>query len=117
MSKPEKDENPLLLVQVTTIEQKFVFAKEIPASPVFERPTAHGWTSVVFPNIHDQNTILETWLDEVHKWLRDRDIKAVFWCYAHGVEKKQMNRLSPVFFFKDSLEAASMMWRFKGEFA
>lgn len=107
--------NQLLHVQVTSVKQSFMHPKELPKPPEFERPTAYGWHSVVFPDVHDENTVLELWLDEAYKWLKARDIKAVFWCYAHGTEKKQQNRISPVFFFKDDLHAAAMMWRFKGE--
>lgn len=89
--------------------------KEEEPTIVFERPTPHGWYTVVFPKVHDQNTILELWLDQVHEWFKLRDIKQKFWCFAHGVEKKEMNRISPVFFFKDEMDAASMMWRFNGE--
>ena len=110
-----KIDNPLLMLQVTSIQQKFMMPQEVPAPPVFERPKAYGWHSVVFPNVHDENTILELWLDRVYKWLNERNIKAYFWCYAHGVEKKQANRISPVFFFKDDIHAAAMMWLFNGE--
>jgi hypothetical protein len=114
-TKPVKLDDPLLMVQVTSVQQRFVKPSELPAQIEFERPTAYGWHTVVFPLIHDENTVLELWNNEVFEWIKDQEITRYFWCYAHGVEKKLQNRISPVYFFKDSLNAARMMWRFKGE--
>jgi hypothetical protein len=81
----------------------------------FERRVCHGWHAVVFPTVHDQNTVLELWLYDVFEWMKMRGFTDYFWCYAHGIEKKDQNRLSPAFFFKDEMHACNMMWRFKGE--
>jgi len=81
----------------------------------FERPNVYGWHTVVFPKIHDGNTNLEIWQQEVYKWFVLRGIIKYTSCYAHGIEKKEQNKISPVFFFKDEFEAAQMMWRFAGE--
>ena len=113
--KPAKLTDPLLMRQVTSVQQRFVMPADMPAVPKFERPKAHGWYSIVFPSIHDENTVLELWMDEVYEWLKMRGVKAYFSCFAHGTEKKEWNRISPVFFFKDELAAVSCMWRFKGE--
>jgi hypothetical protein len=81
----------------------------------FERPNPHGWYSVVFPHITEDKVIIELWLNDALKWQRERGIKRFSWTFVHGVEKKFQSHISPIFFFKDSLEAMSAVWRFNGE--
>lgn len=83
---------------------------------LFERPTPHGWHTVAFPLVHDQNTVLELWLDEARKWINERGISRWTFAFAHGLPaKKHGERISPIFFFRDSFDANRFAWRFKGE--
>ncbi len=82
----------------------------------FEQPMAYGWITVAFPNIHDQNTVLELWLDEARKWINASGITQWSFAFAHGLPaKKHGERISPVFFFRVPMEASRFGWRFKGE--
>jgi hypothetical protein len=83
---------------------------------VFERPTPYGWYTVVFPNKHDLEGEfhLATWWNDAHEWMRLEGIK-VFSTYVRGVDKKHRDVSSPVFFFKDRMDAMRVSWRWSGE--
>ena len=91
---------------------------------VFERPRPFGWHAVVFPQIHDQNTNIELWIESVYAWLDMRciDRHGLFWALAHEKRKRKkgeeeaVDHVSPVFFFLDKWSAIQMKWRFSGEF-
>lgn len=82
----------------------------------FERPTPYGWYTVAFPEIHDQNTILEIWLNEARLWINEKGIERWSFAFAHGLPvKKNGERLSPLFFFREEMDAYRFCWAFKGE--
>jgi hypothetical protein len=81
---------------------------------VFPRPTAYGWYTVVFPHIHDQNMLLDLWVDQVLAWCRAHSIQGYYWLFERGT-KKDGDRMSPVFFFRERLDAKRIEWRFSGE--
>jgi hypothetical protein len=80
----------------------------------FERPLCYGWTTVVFPQVHDENTVLEIWIADAFAWIDEHKINKLFWTFAHG-KKKDGERISPMFFYKDRMDAIHMKWRFNGE--
>lgn len=81
----------------------------------FDRPTPHGWFTVVFPGITSLTRPLDMWVAELLQFLRDSDIKEYSWTYLHGTPRKFDDILSPVLFFKDRMEAKLVEWRFSGE--
>lgn len=82
----------------------------------FERPTPFGWYTAAFPEIHDQNTILEIWLDETRSWINNEKIERWTFSFAHGLPvKKNGERLTPMFFFREEMDAYRFVWRFRGE--
>jgi hypothetical protein len=86
----------------------------------FQRPTPHGWLTLVFPHIHDQNTNLEVWVDQVYQFFDSHQISrsGLFWCLTPQIKVKKgdIAAVSPVFFFKDKWSAIQTKWRFSGEF-
>ena len=93
-----------------------LFQKKDVETIQFERPTAYGWYTAAFPEIHDQNTILEIWLDDARKWINDEKIDRWTFGFAHGLPmKKNGDRLSPLFFFREEMDAYRFVWRFRGE--
>jgi hypothetical protein len=83
---------------------------------VFERPTPHGWFTVVFPNVHDLEGEfhLSLWWNDAHDWMRAEGIKS-FSTFVRGTGKKHRDVSSPVFFFRDRLDALKVVWRWSGE--
>lgn len=82
----------------------------------FERPTPHGWYTVVFPEVDDRDTVMELWLDEARKWINESNITKWTSAFAHGLPpKKHGERISPVFYFREEMDAYRFCWRFKGE--
>lgn len=82
---------------------------------VYERPTPYGWYTVVFPKINsEQDYHMALWLDEALAWVRQQEIKEFSWTFAHGT-KKDGDKTSPVFFFKDRYQALRSSWRLSGE--
>ncbi|QBQ74512.1 hypothetical protein BcepSauron_132 [Burkholderia phage BcepSauron] len=79
----------------------------------FDYVDAHGWYSVVFPRVHDEHLVIDTWLDDALSFVRQSGFTQYSWCFAHG-RGKDGNRLSPVFYFRDRFEAARFSWRFSG---
>lgn len=83
---------------------------------VFEQPKPYGWYTVVFPNVHDKDGEFHfsNWWNDAHDWMRAEGIKS-FSVFVRGTGKKHRDISSPVFFFKDRLEALRVVWRFSGE--
>lgn len=102
MSKPKQ--------QITQLEEPPV--EIIP----FEQINPCGWYSVSFPLVHDQNTIIDLWLEEARKWINENNITRWTFSFAHGLPaKKHGERISPVYYFREEMAAARFGWRFKGE--
>jgi hypothetical protein len=83
--------------------------------PVFDRPTPYGWYTVVFPPITSETRPLDLWIDELLQHLRAKGITTFSWSYLHGMPRKFDDVLSPVFYFKNRMDAKHVEWRFSGE--
>jgi hypothetical protein len=83
----------------------------------FERPEPYGWFTVVFPKIDDRSTNLDVWFSVTSDWVNCEGLKRTFSCFTPSVKKKKGVPLaiSPVFFFKDLMDAKRFEWRFNGE--
>jgi hypothetical protein len=82
---------------------------------VYERPTPYGWYTIVFPRItSEQDYHMALWVDEALSWVRTNIKQPFFWAFAHGT-KKDGDKTSPVFFFKDREEALRTSWYLSGE--
>lgn len=82
---------------------------------VYERPTPYGWYTVVFPKINsEQDYHMALWLDNALNWVRKQEYNQFFWTFVHGT-KKDGDKTSPVFFFKDRYEALRSCWHLSGE--
>jgi hypothetical protein len=89
--------------------------KEEKEPVVYERPRAYGWYTVVFPQINsDLDYHMALWLDNALSWVRAQGIKQFSWTFAHGT-KKDGEKTSPVFFFKDLYQARQTSWYLSGE--
>jgi hypothetical protein len=90
-------------------------SKEEKEPVVFERPRPYGWYTVVFPQINsDMDYHMALWLDNALMWVRAAGIKQFSWTFVHGT-KKDGEKTSPVFFFKDRYQALQSVWRLSGE--
>lgn len=81
----------------------------------FDQPTPHGWYTVIFPTITSETRPLDLWVDHLLQRLRDSDIVAYSWTYLHGMPRKFDDVLSPVFFFKNKMDAKLVEWSFSGQ--
>jgi hypothetical protein len=83
---------------------------------VYERPNPHGWFTVLFPKINNEydDYHMALWLDDALAWVRKQETKCFSWTFVHGT-KKDGEKMSPVFFFKDRYSALQCVWRLSGE--
>jgi hypothetical protein len=90
--------------------------KEDPKPVVYERPHPYGWFTVLFPKINNEHDDyhMALWLDAALAWVRQQETKCFSWTFVHGT-KKDGEKMSPVFFFKDRYEALQCVWRLSGE--
>lgn len=96
-------------IQEAKVETK-IETKELVLEPA---PKPVGWFVVTFPNVNDTTVHMESWLDTTLDWIRMRDIRSYSWTFLHGL-KKESDRISPIFYFRNQIDAARMMWRFSG---
>jgi hypothetical protein len=86
----------------------------------FQRPDPYGWFTVVFPNKHcavDSHD-LDMWFYEATEWVKAEKMHPKFSAFAPSIKKDKKGvpiALSPVFFFKDIMDARRFEWRFSGE--
>lgn len=60
---------------MTKQKQQITQLEEPPVEIIpFEQTNPCGWYSVTFPLIHDQNTIIDLWLEEARKWINENNI-------------------------------------------
>jgi len=83
----------------------------------FERPEPYGWFTIVFPKIDDRNTNIDVWFNTATSWINGECMRQTFSCFTPSVKKKKGMPLaiSPVFFFKELMDAKRFEWRFSGE--
>jgi len=107
--KPQKQKQP-------AESAKQVEKKEEPKPVVYERPTPYGWLTVMFTQINNEHDDyhMALWLDDALAWVRELNVKCFSWTFVHGT-KKDGEKMSPVFFFKDRYEALQCVWRLSGE--
>ncbi len=97
----------------TTQEVKMESKTETKVLVLEPAPRPKDWFVVTFPKVNDTVVDMEAWLDTALNWMRAYDIRAYSWTFLHGL-KKESDRISPIFYFRNQIDAASMMWRFSG---
>jgi hypothetical protein len=76
-------------------------------------PMPIGWHVVVFPDVIDNKVDIDQWTADACKWLKDWSVTGTFWAFLHGVNGKERERLSPIFYFSEKMDN----WPAANEFA